>query len=81
MPAPKSTAPLTPDDLLALRQQLIQQLAGPQSIETPFLGRVEFAAVADILRAISALDYQLGAGGARTFVAQSNRGTNGGYCS
>ena len=81
MPAPKT--PLTSDDLLALRQTLIQQMAsGNASIDTPMLGRVEFASVGEIQLALAYLDAQLAAmaGIGRTFVAQSNRGTNGGSC-
>ena len=83
MPGPRTTPPLTSDDLLGMRQKLITQMAsGNASIETPLLGRVEFSSVADIQAALAYLDAQLAAmaGAGRTFVAQSNRGTNSGGC-
>ena len=76
-------APLTPADLLTMRQTLVTALAsGNQSIETPVLGRVEFRTVSEIRDALGWIDSEIArtAGVGSTFVAQSNRGTDTGGC-
>ena len=76
-------APLTPADLLNMRQTLVTALAsGNQSIETPTLGRVEFRGVQEIRDALGWIDSEIArtAGVGSTFVAQSNRGTDTGGC-
>jgi hypothetical protein len=74
----RSTPPSTPEDLAALRQQLIASMATGQAvIETPQLGRVEYRTVAEIQSAISWLDGEILRLNPqqRSFVVQSNRGT------
>ncbi len=80
-PLPKgkqAAAPLTLDDLIAARDQLLQQLSSPLSIETPLLGRTEFRSVPDIESALAILNGQIAAASGSpstgVFVVTSDRG-------
>ncbi len=74
----QAAAPLTLDDLIAARDQLLSQLASPLSIETPLLGRTEFRSVPDIESALAILNGQIAAASGSpstgVFVVTSDRG-------
>ena len=70
----------TPDDLAAMRDQLIAAMAKGQAlIETPQLGRVEYRSVGEIQSAIAWIDGEILRLNPqqRSFIARSNRGTGG----
>ncbi len=70
--------PMTLDQLIAARDQLLQQLSSPLRIETPLLGAVENRSVPDIESALALLNSQIAAasGGSATGVitVTSDRG-------
>jgi hypothetical protein len=73
---------MTTDQLLKMRDALTAALgSGVARVSTPQLGEVEYSSPAQIQGAIAWIDSQLELASptARTFVMQSNRGTNGGW--